>query len=154
MAARQWRANCFKQGSYSPIRAAVGTPIGGFPADPTFQLSGNTYQFVFWNASNGLNAVDGYPSTAEKLVLPNLSGVFQATAWYAMPGGDGHGPPGLRARTFDGDVNLLRRYLENVEKEHRVIFEAISAIWPPALYPIKMGRLTSRPLILATSDSV
>src|ERR1700730_14099775 len=87
----------------------VGTPIGGFPADPTFQLSGNTYQFVFWNASNGLNAVDGYPSTAEKLVLPNLSGVFQATAWYAMPGGDGHGPPGLRARTFDVDVNNFRK---------------------------------------------
>jgi len=87
----------------------VGTPIGGFPADPTFQLGGSTYKFVFWNASNGLNAVDGYPSTAEKLVLPNLSGVFHATAWYAIPGGPGHGPPGLRARTFDIDVNNFRK---------------------------------------------
>ncbi len=63
----------------------VGTPIAGFPADPTVALGGNNYSFVFWNATNGLNAIDGYPSTAEKLVIPNLSGVLHATAWYALP---------------------------------------------------------------------
>ena len=82
---------------------SVGTPIGGFPADPTIQ---NVYSFVFWNVSNGLNAVDGYPSTAGNLVVPNLSGVFHATAWYAVPGGPGPGTPVLRARTFDIDVNI------------------------------------------------
>ena len=88
---------------------SVGTPVGGFPADATIHFGGSTYSFVFWNASNGLNAVDGYPSTAENLVLPNLSGVFHATAWYAVPGGPGHGTPALRARTFDIDVNNFRK---------------------------------------------
>lgn len=38
--------------------------------------------------------------------------------------------PRQSIRTFDGDAALLRRYLENVEKEHRTIFEAISAKSP------------------------
>jgi DNA-binding FadR family transcriptional regulator len=38
--------------------------------------------------------------------------------------------PRQSIRTFDGDAALLRRYLENVEKEHRSIFEAISAKSP------------------------
>jgi len=101
----------------------VGTPIAGFPADPTVALGGNNYSFVFWNATNGLNAIDGYPSTAEKLVIPNLSGVLHATAWYALPGGDGHGPPGLRARTFDVDVN-------NFRKETPIHSATPAAAWP------------------------
>jgi len=88
---------------------SVGTPIGGFPADPTIQLGKDKYNFVFWDATNGVNAVDGYPSTAEKLVLPSLSGIFHATAWYTLPGGPGTGTPGLRARTFDVDLNNFRK---------------------------------------------
>jgi GntR family transcriptional repressor for pyruvate dehydrogenase complex len=38
--------------------------------------------------------------------------------------------PRQSIRTFDGDAALMRRYLENVEKEHRLIFEAIGARSP------------------------
>ena len=39
-------------------------------------------------------------------------------------------PVAVDRGAFDGDAALLRRYLENVEKEHRTIFEAISAKSP------------------------
>jgi GntR family transcriptional regulator, transcriptional repressor for pyruvate dehydrogenase complex len=38
--------------------------------------------------------------------------------------------PRQSIRTFDGDAGLMRRYLENVEKEHQTIFDAISAKSP------------------------
>ena len=38
--------------------------------------------------------------------------------------------PRQSIRTHDGDAGLLRRYLESVEKEHRIIFDAISARSP------------------------
>lgn len=101
----------------------VGTPIGGFPADPSFPVGSNTYKFAFWNATNGLSAIDGYPSTGEKLILPNMTGVVHATAWYALPGGEGHGTPVLRARTFDVDVN-------NFRKETPIHSATPAAAWP------------------------
>jgi GntR family transcriptional repressor for pyruvate dehydrogenase complex len=38
--------------------------------------------------------------------------------------------PRQSIRTFDGDAGRMRGYLENVEKEHQIIFDAISARSP------------------------
>ena len=45
----------------------VGTPINGFPAPPSIGPGANPYKFVFWNATSGVNALDGYPSTGPNL---------------------------------------------------------------------------------------
>ena len=101
----------------------VGTPINGFPAPPSIGPGANPYKFVFWNATSGVSALDGYPSTGAKLNIPNMSGVLHATAWYTLPGGDGHGPPVLRARTFDVDLN-------NFRKETPIASATPAAAWP------------------------
>ena len=78
---------------------------------------------AFWNATNGVSALDGYPSTGPNLNIPNMSGVLHATAWYTLPGGDGHGPPVLRARTFDIDLN-------NFRKETPIASATPAGAWP------------------------
>ena len=101
----------------------VGTPINGFPAPPSIGPGANTYKFVFWNATSGVSALDGYPSMGTKLNIPSMSGVVHATAWYTLPGGDSHGPPVLRARTFDVDLN-------NFRKETPISSATPAADWP------------------------
>jgi hypothetical protein len=103
---------------------SVGTPVQGFPAFPQLPFGGKTYDFVFWNATNGIDALSGYPSTGQLLSVPNVFGVVHATAWYALPPGrNGGGGPGLRARTFDIDVN-------NFRKETPIQSVAPKAAWP------------------------
>src|SRR5215213_8350280 len=99
----------------------VGTPINGFPAPPTIGPVANPYKFVFWNATSGVSALDGYPSTGPKLNIPNMSGVVHATAWYTLPGGDGPGSLVLRARTFDVDLNKPQLWIrgEGIPKRCR-----------------------------------
>lgn len=87
----------------------VGTPISNFPAPDTFSLNGKDYQRVFWNVSDGIDAVPGYPSTGKFLNLGPLPGAYTATAWYVLPGGGPGGTPQLRARTFDIDLNNFRK---------------------------------------------
>jgi hypothetical protein len=86
----------------------VGTPIQNFPAPDTYSFGGKDYQRVFWNVADGIDVVPGYPSTGKFLNVPNLAGVFSATAWYVLPG-SGPGTPGLRARSFDIDLNNFRK---------------------------------------------
>ena len=85
----------------------VGTPINNFPAPATI----GSYSFAFWNATDGVSALQNYPSTSQFLNIPDMpAGVLHATAWYAMPGGPtGTGGPGLRGRTFDVDLNNFRK---------------------------------------------
>src|SRR5207237_426320 len=85
----------------------VGAPVNGSPTPPT--TNNNAFSFVFWNATDGVSALDGYPSTGAKLNLPSMGGVVHATAWYTAPGGVGGGPPALRGRTFDVDLNNFRK---------------------------------------------
>jgi len=86
----------------------VGTPVNGWQAQSDFMLGGKAYKFAFWNATDGANALSNYPSSDSTLNVPDVSGVAHATAWYAMPDGF-PGPPGLRARTFDIDLNNFRK---------------------------------------------
>src|SRR3954469_4998263 len=101
----------------------VGTPINGFPAPPSIGPVANPYKFVFWNATSGVSALDGFPSTGPKLNIPNMSGVVHATAWYTLPGGDGPGSLVLRARTFDVDLN-------NFRKETPIASATPAGAWP------------------------
>jgi hypothetical protein len=100
----------------------VGTPISLFPAPDTLTLSSNTYHRVFWDVTDGVTALDNFPSTAAKLSVPNMSGVLQATCWYVLPGGGG-GHPALRARTFDADLN-------NFRKETPIASATPAGAWP------------------------
>ena len=86
----------------------VGTPVTNFPAPPNLMQ----YSFAFWNATDGVNALQNYPSTSPFLNVPSMPpGVVHATAWYALPPGPGGPPggPGLRGRTFDVDLNNFRK---------------------------------------------
>ncbi len=87
----------------------VGTPISNFPAPDTYPFAGNTYHRAFWNVADGVNAVSGYPKTGKFLDVPDLPGVFSATAWFVLEGGGRGGTPGFRGRTFDIDVNNFRK---------------------------------------------
>jgi hypothetical protein len=100
----------------------VASPVNNWYAQDPFFLSGNPYQFAFWNATDGTYALPGFPSP-NPLNIPDLpSGVVHATAWYALPGG-GPGTPGLRARTFDVDLNNFRKETP------------IQSVAPPAAWP-------------------
>lgn len=92
---------------------SVGDPVDGFPAPETFPLGGQDLEFVFWNATNGTDALPGYPSAdpQRKLNVPLQppGTIVHATAWYA-PGGPGNGgKPNLRCRSFDVDLNGFRK---------------------------------------------
>ena len=92
---------------------SVGDPVVNFPA-PATQGPNNELLFAFWNATNGSTALPGFPSAdpQRKLNIPKQPDgtIVQATAWYAPPPGDGPGgKPGLRARTFDIDLNGFRK---------------------------------------------
>lgn len=86
----------------------VGTPVNNWQAQSDFMLGGKVYKFGFWNATDGTNALPNFPSSDPTLNVPDVSGVAHATAWYAMPDGI-PGKPGLRARTFDIDLNNFRK---------------------------------------------
>jgi hypothetical protein len=106
---------------------SVGDPVVDFPAPPTYPLGPNTLDFAFWNATNGTDALPGFPSadSQRKLNVPLQPGrtIVHATAWYAPPPGRGTGKPGLRARTFDVDLNGFR-------KETPIQSAAPPAAWP------------------------
>lgn len=93
---------------------SVGDPVVNFPAPPTYPMGGSNLNFVFWNATNGTTALPGFPAADPQRKLnvplqPNGT-IIQATAWYAPPPGDGPpGKPGLRARSFDIDLNGFRK---------------------------------------------
>ena len=94
---------------------SVGDPVVGFPAPATF----DGLDFVFWNATNGTDALPGYPTAdpQRKLNVPLQppGTVVHATAWYA-PGGPGNGESPTSAalvrcrpeRLPQGDADLLR----------------------------------------------
>lgn len=93
---------------------SVGDPVVNFPAPATHDLGGQNLNFVFWNATNGTDALPGYPSSdpQRKLNVPNQppGTVVHATAWYAPPTGPGNGgKPNLRCRSFDIDLNGFRK---------------------------------------------
>src|SRR5215207_3264146 len=106
----------------------VGDPVEDFPAPATFQLNGNNLDFVFWNATNGTNALPGYP-TADPQRKLNVSvqpggTIVHATAWFAPnEGPGGPGKPHLRARTFDIDLNGFR-------KETPILSAKPEGAWP------------------------
>jgi hypothetical protein len=91
----------------------VGTPVQNYQALATFPGPGATVHFVYWNATDGQNALPGFPTSdpSRMLNVPDLpsSTIVHASAWYANPGGDGPGTPHLRARTFDVDLNGFRK---------------------------------------------
>jgi hypothetical protein len=98
----------------------VGDPVVGFRAqDP---LGG--YQFAFWNATDGTNALDGFPSQDPTLNIPSqpAGAILHATAWYVDPGGGRIGPPAMVLRTFDVDLNGFR-------KETPIASAAPAAAW-------------------------
>ena len=102
----------------------VASPINNWYAQDPSVLAGNSYQFAFWNATDGASALAGFPSS-NPLNIPDLPpGVVQATAWFALPGGSGPGGgPALRARTFDVDLN-------NFRKETPIQSVTPQAAWP------------------------
>ncbi|BBL70899.1 hypothetical protein [Methylogaea oryzae] len=91
---------------------SVSDPVKNLQALKTIPLNGKNYEFAFWNATDGVDALPGYPNSdpARLLNIPlhPAASVIYATAWYATPG-DGNGKPGLRARTFDIDLNAFRK---------------------------------------------
>ncbi len=105
---------------------SVGDPVSNFPAPATWPLNGQDLEFVFWNATNGTNALPGYPSAdpQRKLNVPAQPAgtIIHATAWYS-PAGGGGGTPRLRARTFDIDLNGFR-------KETPIQSATPEAAWP------------------------
>lgn len=89
----------------------VSDPIVNLPAPATYGPT--NLVFAFWNATNGVTALPGFPSAdpQRKLNIPKQANgsIVQATAWYAPVGGPGRGTPQLRARTFDIDLNGFRK---------------------------------------------
>lgn len=92
---------------------SVGDPVYDFSAPATYIKDGNSYEFVFWNATNGTDALAGYPSADPQGLLnvpPQSDGAsIHATAWYAPGAPGGPGKKRLRARTFDVDLNVFRK---------------------------------------------
>jgi hypothetical protein len=106
---------------------SVGDPVSNFPAPATWPLNGQDLKFVFWNATNGTSALSGYPSAdpQRKLNVPAqpVGTIVHATAWYAPAGSGPGGKPGLRARTFDIDLNGFR-------KETPILSATPEGAWP------------------------
>jgi len=106
---------------------SVGDPVINFPAPASYPLGPSNLAFVFWNATNGTDALPGYPSAdpQRKLNVPLQppGTIVHATAWFAPPSGNGKGTPGLRARSFDIDLNGFR-------KETPILSATPSGAWP------------------------
>jgi hypothetical protein len=104
----------------------VGDPVVNFLASATFPGT-NDMKFVFWNATDGTDALPGFPSAdpQRKLNVPAQPAgtIVRATAWYAPPGGPPGGKPHLRARTFDIDLNGFR-------KETPILSATPAGAWP------------------------
>src|SRR5215471_10340412 len=78
---------------------SVGDPVHNFPAPPTY----NNLNFCFWNATDGTNALPGFPDAGPQRLLNvpvQPSGtIVRATAWFAPPSGPPNGGgPGMRDR--------------------------------------------------------
>ena len=90
---------------------SVSDPVVNFPAPATY--GPDNLPFAFWNATDGANALPGFPSAdpQRRLNIPLQSSntLIHATAWYAPVGGGPGGKPQLRARTFDIDLNGFRK---------------------------------------------
>ena len=107
---------------------SVGDPVVGFPAPAV----SHDLNFVFWNATNGTDALPGFPSAdpQRKLNVPvqPAGTIVHATAWYAPPSGPPGPPgrPGLRARSFDIDLNGIRKETPILSATPQGILRAIA----------------------------